>query len=198
MAKDLCANNEKLVAKAVRHANERRDQLTGVERKFGEEQVIVSKTDLKGRIVYANDLFVTISGFTECELIGAPHSILRHPAMPRVIFKALWEHLTAGKELFAYVVNRCKNGDHYWVLAHVTPTYTGAGDISGYHSNRRFPQPSAVAEVSDLYRRLSAIEAEAANPKDGMALSERALDAHLSAAGVSLNKYALTLGGDYR
>jgi PAS domain S-box-containing protein len=96
--------------------------LTGVERTFVENEIIVSKTDLKGRITYANDVFIKLAGFTETELLGQPHSIIRHPEMPRCVFKLLWDTIAEGGEIFAYVVNRSKNGDHYWVFAHVTPT----------------------------------------------------------------------------
>ena len=96
--------------------------LTGVERFFDKDEIIVSKTDLKGRMTYCNDVFLRIAGYTEQELLGQPHSIIRHPDMPRCVFKLLWDTIGAGKEIFAYVINRAKNGDHYWVLAHVTPS----------------------------------------------------------------------------
>jgi PAS domain S-box-containing protein len=110
---------------------------TGRERTFDDEEIIVSKTDLSGRITYANDVFLRISGYTEAEVIGQPHSLIRHPDMPRSVFNLLWKTIGAGQEIFAYVVNMAKNGDHYWVLAHVTPTFGPAGDIIGFHSNRR-------------------------------------------------------------
>lgn len=87
--------------------------VTGKEVFFKPEEIIVSKTDLKGRITYANRVFLDISGFTEAELLGKPHSILRHPEMPRCVFKLLWDTIQNGSEIFAYVINRCKNGDHY-------------------------------------------------------------------------------------
>src|SRR5262245_50009336 len=96
--------------------------LTGRERSFGQDDIIVSKTDLKGRLIYANRVFLDIADLTLKETIGQPHSLIRHPHMPRCIFKLLWERIQAGKELFAYVMNRSKNGDHYWVIAHVTPS----------------------------------------------------------------------------
>ena len=102
-----------------------RTNLTGVERTFGEDEIIVSKTDLTGRITYANDVFLRISGYAEAEVLGQPHSIIRHPGTPRAVFSLLWRTIESGREIFAYVVNRAKNGDHYWVLAHVTPTFSG-------------------------------------------------------------------------
>ncbi|MCB0337194.1 MAG: PAS domain-containing protein [Bdellovibrionales bacterium] len=127
---------------------------TGKEAFFGEEEIIVSKTDLTGRITYANDVFLKVAGYTEKELLGTAHSVIRHPDMPRCVFKLLWDTIQSGNEIFAYVVNLCKNGDHYWVLAHVTPTFDNHGTIVGYHSNRRVPERAAVKAASDLYRML--------------------------------------------
>lgn len=93
--------------------------LTGVERTFDPDQFIVSKTDLKGRITYANKVFLDIADYTEAEILGQPHSVIRHAHMPRCVFRLLWERIQTGREIFAYVVNAAKNGDHYWVLAHV-------------------------------------------------------------------------------
>ena len=88
-----------------------------------EGSVLVSKTDLKGRITYVNQDFIDISGFSESELIGSSHNIVRHPDMPAAAFKWLWDDLQAGKPWTAAVKNRCKNGDHYWVIANVSPIY---------------------------------------------------------------------------
>ena len=91
--------------------------LTGVERFFDDDEIIVSKTDLKGIITYGNSVFYRLAGYTEKELIGVNHNVIRHPDMPRAVFKLLWDTLAEGREIFAYVVNRAKNGDHYWVFA---------------------------------------------------------------------------------
>ena len=129
--------------------------LTGVERFFDVDDIIVSKTDLKGRITYANDVFLEIAGYTEQEVLGQPHSMIRHPDMPRCIFKLLWDTIQGGQEIFAYVINRCKNGDHYWVYAHVTPSKGVGGEIVGYHSNRRVPERSIVEKtIIPLYQEL--------------------------------------------
>ena len=112
---------------------------TGVENLLGEEELIVSKTDLKGRITYANDVFIRMAKYSYAELMGAPHSAIRHPDMPRCVFKLLWDTLQSRQEIFAYVVNLAKDGSHYWVFAHVTPSYAKDGRIIGFHSNRRVP-----------------------------------------------------------
>ena len=142
--------------------------LTGVERTFEENEIIVSKTDLKGRIEYANDVFLRVAGYHENELLGQPHSIIRHPEMPRCVFKLLWDTIGVGGEIFAYVNNCAKNGDNYWVFAHVTASYAKDGTINGYHSSRRVPNPLALEKVKPLYARLLEEEQRFQNRKDGM------------------------------
>lgn len=82
-----------------------------------EDEFIVSKTDTRGVITYCNRTFMRISGFSEAELFGQPHNIIRHPDMPRGAFRLLWKQLQAGNEFFGYVKNLCKDGSYYWVLA---------------------------------------------------------------------------------
>ncbi len=119
---------------------------------FPENELIVSKTDVKGRITYANRTFCNVAGYTEAELLGQPHSIIRHPDMPRAVFKLLWDTIGEGREIFAYVKNMNKTGDYYWVFAHVTPSRDEKGAVIGYHSNRRVPRPEIVnAVIAPLY-----------------------------------------------
>lgn len=142
---------------------------TGVERFFEEDEIIVSKTNLKGHITYANDVFLRVASYTEKEVMGQPHSLIRHPDMPRCIFKLLWDTIQNGAEIFAYVLNRAKNGDHYWVLAHVTPSRDSSGSIIGYHSNRRVPSRNILTDkIIPLYKALLEEENKHANRKDGM------------------------------
>ncbi|MCX2725259.1 PAS domain-containing protein [Roseibium salinum] len=146
--------------------------LTGVEQFFDEDEIIVSKTDLKGRMTYCNDVFLRIAGYGEQECLGQPHSMIRHPHMPRCIFQLLWETIQDGREIFAYVMNRCKNGDHYWVIAHVTPSRDGDGNIVGYHSSRRVPDRGILeGTIMPLYERLLAEEQRHGNRKDGLRAS---------------------------
>ncbi len=168
--------------------------LTGVERTFDSGEIIVSKTDLKGRITYANDLFLTLADYSEREILGQPHNIIRHPQMPRSIFKLLWEHIRSGREIFAYVMNRSRNGDHYWVIAHVTPSRDTSGQIVGYHSNRRAPKRTALTEtIIPLYRTLRAMELEARDPKQGLETSGKHLKGLLDQRGMETNEYFLSL-----
>ncbi|WP_119421854.1 PAS domain-containing protein [Desertibaculum subflavum] len=148
---------------------------TGRERTFGEDEIIVSKTDTSGRLLYVNDVFCKVGLYTESELIGQPHSIVRHPEMPRTVFKLLWDTIQKGEEIFAYVKNMAKNGDHYWVLAHVTPSFDAAGRIIGFHSNRRVPDRSALATIEPIYQKLLIEEGRSANRKDGLAAAEQML-----------------------
>lgn len=167
--------------------------LTGVERTFGADEIIVSKTDTKGRIIYANEVFLRLAGYSEREILGQPHNIIRHPAMPRCVFKLLWETISAGKECFAYVVNRSKNGDHYWVLAHVTPTFDSSGTIVSYHSNRRSPRREAVAKAEALYKELLAIESRHHDRKQGMEAAYQALIDKLQGLGVPYDEFVFAL-----
>lgn len=167
--------------------------LTGVERFFDADEVIVSKTDLKGRITYANRVFQRVAGYTESELMGAPHSIVRHPDMPRCVFKLLWDTLGAGQEIFAYVVNRARNGDHYWVFAHVTPSYDVNGQLVGYHSSRRVPDRAAVDKVVPLYRTLLDIENKHADRKQGMNDAFAAVVALLTEKGIGYDEFVFSL-----
>jgi PAS domain S-box-containing protein len=149
---------------------------TGVERFLGEEEIIVSKTDPSGRITYVNQTFLTISSFVESEVIGQPHSMVRHPRMPRCVFQLLWDTIRRGEEIFAYVCNLAKNGDHYWVFAHVTPTFNAQGDIIGYHSNRRAPERKTLDTVMGLYDTLLSEEQRGGDRKRGLESSIKLLD----------------------
>lgn len=168
-------------------------QPTGRESPFGEDEIIVTKTDLKGRITYANEVFLRVSHFTSEEVVGQPHSLIRHPDMPRSIFKLLWETLEAKKEMFAYVVNLASNGDHYWVLAHVTPSFDGGGNVVGYHSNRRKPEPEQIAKIAPIYQKLLAEERGPTNRKDGMSRAYDELSAMLRAQGVTYDEFVFAV-----
>jgi PAS domain S-box-containing protein len=166
---------------------------TGVENLLGEEELIVSKTDLKGRITYANDAFVRMAKYSCKELIGAPHSLIRHPDMPRCVFKLLWDTLESKREIFAYVVNMAKDGSHYWVFAHVTPTFDAHGHIVGYHSNRRKPDRAPIECIAPIYKALCAEEAKHANAKDGMRASFEAMVGLLKQKGLAYDEFVLSL-----
>jgi aerotaxis receptor len=128
--------------------------VTGREQHFPQDQTIVSVTDLKGRITYCNETFIQVSGFTEAELLGQPHNVVRHPDVPAEAFRDLWETIQSGRPWKGLVKNRCKNGDHYWVWANATPVYTD-GRIVGYLSVRTCPPREALPAAEALYARLN-------------------------------------------
>jgi PAS domain S-box-containing protein len=167
---------------------------TGKEVYFQEDEIIVSKTDLTGKIMYANDIFLKIAGFSEEEVLGMPHSLIRHPDMPRAIFKLFWDTLSSGNEIFAYVCNMCKNGDHYWVLAHATPSFDEQGQIIGYHSNRRVPERSAVEAAQTLYRTLLTEERRHTDPRKGLDASYALLRNLLENAGKPYEEFIWSVG----
>lgn len=152
---------------------------TGREVFFHDDDLIVSKTDVNGKIVYVNDIFINVSGYAEAELINRPHSLIRHPDMPRAIFKLLWDTIQNGQEIFAYVMNMCKSGDHYWVFAHVTPTFDSNNRITGFHSNRRTPSRKGLASIMELYQKLVEEEKKHRDGRKGLAASTQLLLNHL-------------------
>lgn len=171
---------------------------TTTERSFGEDEIIVSKTDLKGRILYANEVFCRVGLYAESELVGQPHSIVRHPDMPRAIFQLLWQTIAGGGEIFAYVKNLAKNGDYYWVFAHVTPSYGRDGRMDGYHSNRRKPRAEALAQIEPLYRRLLAEEQRHADARKGQAAAFAMLTGILEQRGQSYEEFVFSLDAEAR
>jgi len=152
------------------------------------DDFIVSKTDLKGRITYGNETFIKMSGYEEKELLHAPHNILRHPDMPAIVFKLLWERVQAGKNINAFVKNRCKNGDFYWVFAYVTPSFDRSKKIIGYYSVRRKPSSKALAVIEPIYKDLL----DAQN-RGGIKESQQLLDTILQKQGVSYDELIITL-----
>lgn len=167
--------------------------ISGRERVMADGDMIVSKTNLKGHLTYVNDVFLSIADFNMGDVMGKPHSVVRNAAMPRAIFKLLWSRLEQGREVFAYVVNRTKRGDYYWVFAHVTPSQNKAGEFVGYHSNRRKPEPRAVTKIAMLYETLLAEEGRHANRKDGLVASWDLLNKYLEDKGMDYDQYVLTL-----
>lgn len=167
---------------------------TGKEIFFDENEIIVSKTNLKGHLTYCNELFLKLAGYTEQESLGQPHSLIRHPDMPRSVFKLLWDTIQNGEEIFAYVLNRAKNGDHYWVLAHVTVSKDETGNVIGYHSNRRVPKRDILDNtIRPLYRELCAIEKQHDDRKAGLEASIQKLKETISGTGMEYGEFVASL-----
>ena len=132
--------------------------MAGNEKSFPSDQIIVSKTDIKCNITYGNKLFIEMSGFSEAELLGKPHNIIRHSDMPKAVFKLIWEAIAQKKEVFGYVKNKTKDGDYYWVLANVTPSLDERGSIVGYYSVRRLPSKKAISQIEQIYAKMNEAE----------------------------------------
>ena len=128
--------------------------ITQRERTFPAQQRLISTTDTKGVISYCNDDFVEISGFTREELIRAPHNLVRHPDVPTAVFEHMWGTLKKGSPWMGIIKNRCRNGDHYWVNAYVTPVFENER-VVGYESVRVKPTAEQIRRAEALYARLN-------------------------------------------
>jgi PAS domain S-box-containing protein len=157
---------------------------TGIEREVTPVDLIVSKANEAGDITYANPIFFKISGYSQSELLDQPHAILRHPDMPKVIFKYLWDNLKVGKEVYAYVKNLCKDGSHYWVLAQVRVAKNPDGSFRNYVSTRRNVKPETKEMFDALYAKLKAIE-----ESEGIEAAEKAIGDWLAENGQSFETF---------
>jgi len=166
---------------------------TGRESPFDETEIIVTKTDTSSRLTYANEVFLRVSRLTSAQAIGQPHSLIRHPDMPRSVFRLMWETIQARGEFFGYVKNMATNGDHYWVFAHVTPSLGADGKLVGFHSNRRKPDPAQIARVEPVYRRILAAESSKPDRDAGMRAGAETLSSMLHEGGLSYEKFAFSL-----
>lgn len=167
-------------------------QPTSVERKMREDDFIVSKTNAKGIITYGNPIFIEFSGYSEGELLGTQHNIVRHPDMPRAAFKLAWDTIQAGQEFFAYVKNMAKDGSFYWVFTHITPDFDASRNIVGYTSVRRCPRREAVAKVEPVYRQM--LEAEQrAGARDAIGAGSAVLLDLLKQTGMSYEELVFAL-----
>jgi PAS domain S-box-containing protein len=165
---------------------------TSVERVMREDDFIVSMTDLKGIITYCNRIFIEFSGYSESELLGTQHNIIRHPDMPRAVFKLLWDKIQNREECFAYVKNMAKDGGFYWVFTNVTPTFDPAGNITGYFSVRRKPKHSGVQTATAVYAAM--LEAEKkAGPANAIAAATKVLVDILNEKGLSYDELVLAI-----
>lgn len=162
------------------------------ERKMREGDFIVSKTDTRGIITYGNPIFIEFSGYTEQELLGSQHNIIRHPDMPRSAFKLAWDTIQSGKEFFAYVKNMSKDGSYYWVFTHITPDFGPSGKIVGYYSVRRCPKDSAIQKIIPVYQQMLAAE-QAAGAKQAIEAGTKVLVDLLTSTGMSYEELVFAL-----
>jgi len=165
---------------------------TDVENIMREEDFIVSKTDLKGIITYCNQIFMEFAVYKEHELLGQNHNIIRHPSMPRIIFKVLWDTIQAGNEINAYIKNLASDGSFYWVFANVTPVMDENQKIVGYYAVRRKPKRSSLKIIEPLYRDLLNEEKKYSNAEN-MKYSGAMLNEFLKEKGKSYEEYILSI-----
>lgn len=133
----------------------RKMSVTNKENDFPERYTLVSSTDVKGRITFVNDDFCEVAGYTREELIGQPHNLIRHVDVPPAVFADMWANLKAGRSWLGIVKNRCKNGDHYWVSAHVSPLIDN-GKVIGYESVRQKVTDAEKRHAQSVYERVNA------------------------------------------
>lgn len=160
---------------------------TPINRETGwdKSKILMSKTDPYGVIEYANDAFIEVSGYEEHELMGKPHNIIRHPDMPRVIFKVLWDYLKKGRNIHAIVKNMSKSGRYYWVITDFEVNTSDKGQTISYYGRRRAAPPEIVQKhIEPLYEKLLQIEAAS-----GMVASEKYLIGFLEDIGKTYNEF---------
>ena len=154
------------------------------EKKLGDDDFIVSKTDTKGSIIYCNEIFTEMAGYPASDLIGANHNLIRHPDMPKLAFKVLWDLVKNKKEFFGFVKNLSKDGSFYWVFAYITADLDNNGDISGFTSFRRKPSAEAIEQIIPIYELLNSAEA-----KGGIKVSENLLKTYLADNKTTYEKF---------
>jgi len=158
---------------------------TNNEIKLSTKRYIVSKTDVKGIIEYGNDYFVEISGYTEQELVGQSHNIVRHPDMPKVVFKMMWDRISQGKNIMAVVKNLAKNGDYYWVVTEFEPKLDPvSNEIISHTAFRKAAPQKAIDTMSAIYAKLLEIE-----KAGGMEASEKYLREFLVDNNTTYDKF---------
>jgi aerotaxis receptor len=157
-----------------------------------DNEFIVSKTDAKGKIIYANRVFMRIAGYPEHELLGKHHNVIRHPDMPRGAFYLLWKTLQQDKEFFAFVKNLCLDGRYYWVFANITPDYDLNQQLIGYHSVRRKPSDEGISAIIPIYQEMMSIEAKSTTTNAPKASAEFLLE-KFDKLGVTYPDFMLNL-----
>lgn len=154
--------------------------------------LIVSKTDPKGRITYCNEIFMEISEFGESELLGQAHNIVRHPDMPRAVYRLMWQTLQNGEEFLGIIKNRCKSNKFYWTYANVTPSYNEHNNLIGYYSVRRKPNLEFVKKIEKIYKSMTEIEAASSSSNIAMEASIELLNQEITKTGMSYDQYIYT------
>ncbi len=166
---------------------------TNHEKKLGTNDFIVSKTDTSGRITYSNRIFMKICGFSESDLLGVQHNIIRHPDMPRGVFRFMWDTLKSGEEFFGFAKNLCSDGSFYWVFVNITPDYDKEGKLKGYYSVRRNPPESAIKILTPIYKEMLAIERQSSTKEAPSKSLAYLVDTVNSTGAANYNNFVLNL-----
>ena len=170
----------------------KRPQPLDKEKMLDPKKYIVSKTDTKGVITYGNDYFIEISGYSQEELIGRPHNIIRHPDMPRIVFKLMWDRIKEGRNIVAVVKNLAKDGSFYWVVTDFEAKMdTLTNKPISYTAFRKAAPRKAIEAIEPIYAKLLEIEA-----KGGMEASEEYLKGYLEAKGATYDEFIDELVGN--
>ncbi len=162
--------------------------ITNNEKVLDQNDFIVSKTDTKGKIIYCNEIFTQMAGYPAADLIGANHNLIRHPDMPKLAFKVLWDLIPQKQEFFGFVKNLRADGGYYWVLAYITADVDTNGNVISYTSIRRKPSPSAIKIIEPIYKQL--LDAERSG---GVAASGKILNDLLDKYGLEYNEFVINL-----
>jgi PAS domain S-box-containing protein len=162
--------------------------ITNEEKELRENDFIVSKTDTKGKIIYCNEIFVDMAGYPAADLIGANHNLIRHPDMPRVAFKLVWDKIRAKQEFFGFVKNLRANGGFYWVYTYITPDLDEKGNIISYTSVRRKATRSAIETIAPIYKQM--VDAERGG---GMEASAKILNDLLNKLNMEYDELVINL-----
>ena len=156
------------------------------------DDLIVTKTDLKGNITYCNECFLNISELEEKEVLNQPHSLIRHPDMPKAVFQILWNTLNEGNEFFGIVKNLSTSGNHYWVFANITPSFDESGKTIGYFSARRKANNALVKIMDNLYKKMVQEEKRHNDNNRAIEASTQILNNFIDEQGVSYNEYLVS------
>lgn len=162
-----------------------RPTLSDREVDWNKTKVLLSKTDIKGTILYANENFIDVSGYDEHELIGQPHNVIRHPDMPKVIFKFMWDSIKSSENIYVIIKNMSKTGRYYWVVTDFKIIADGDGEIAGYFGTRKsVPEEIIIKFIEPLYKKLLHIE-----EVSGLGASEDYLIGFLEERKKTYNEY---------
>ena len=162
--------------------------ITNNEKILDNDDFIVSKTDTKGKIIYCNEIFAKMAGYKPQDIIGANHNLIRHPDMPKLAFKIVWDKIQSKEEFFGFVKNLCADGGYYWVFAYITPDLDINGNITSYTSVRRKATQSAVDAIIPIYKQL--VQAEQSG---GVAASQKILDDLLAKHDLEYDEFIINL-----